>query len=194
VEKSDNAVPLSTPAGTREAILDAARDLFAERGFAATSLRQIAEAVKTTKAAVYYHFPAKEHMLLELTRPMLDDMADLVASYRDDDALGDKPVIVLAAYLDLLLKHLPVIGVLARDPATQAHPDIGARARMLVDAVQQLLTGPEPTPEHATRAACALGVVHAVTILPPEQARSHRRIVLDAAVAALTPPAPTQLR
>jgi len=176
------------PAGTREAILESARELFIERGYDATSLRVIAEKVGTTKAAVYYHFPAKEHLLLEITRPMLDDLADLVAQYRQTGNGPEDASDVLEAYLDLFLSHLSVLGVLARDPATYSHPDIGMRARKLVEAVQQHLCGPEPTPEHVTRAACAVGVVHAIATLPPDVARTQRGVVLAAAVAALTPP------
>jgi AcrR family transcriptional regulator len=185
---SDSVVPMLPVAGTREAILEAARRLFEERGYDATSLRLIAETVGTTKAAVYYHFPAKEHLLLELTRPMLDAMADLVAEIRHSGNGGDDPSAVLEAYLDLLLSHMPMVGLLWRDPATHSHPDVGMRARMLVEAVQQHISGPEPTPEQLTRAACAIGVVHAVASLPSELARSQRGIVLDAAIAALTPP------
>src|SRR5436190_8863401 len=176
------------PAGTREAILESARELFIERGYDATSLRVIAEKVGTTKAAVYYHFPAKEHLLLEITRPMLDDLADLVAQYRQTGNGPGDASDVLEAYLDLFLSHLSVLGGLARDPATYGHRDIGMRARKLVEAVQQHLCGPEPTPEHVTRAACAVGVVHAIATLPPDVARAQRGVVLAAAGAALTPP------
>src|SRR5437764_3916998 len=69
--------------GTRQLILQTAQRLFEERGYDATSLRQIAEAVGMTKAAVYYHYPAKEDLLLELTRPMLDAMSDTVTRLRD---------------------------------------------------------------------------------------------------------------
>src|SRR6185437_9344169 len=51
---------------TRERILDAALDLFIEQGFDGTSLRQIAEKLGVTKAALYYHFESKEDILLAL--------------------------------------------------------------------------------------------------------------------------------
>ena len=51
---------------TRERILDIALELFAEQGYDATSLRDIAERLGTTKAALYYHFERKEDILLEL--------------------------------------------------------------------------------------------------------------------------------
>lgn len=53
-------------AQTRERILDLALELFTEQGYEATSLRDIAERLGTTKAALYYHFARKEDILLEL--------------------------------------------------------------------------------------------------------------------------------
>src|SRR3954470_22635732 len=114
-KQPEPVVSITAGAGTREVILETARRLFEERGYDATSLRLIAESVGTTKAAVYYHFPAKEQMLLELTRPMLDGLADLVAQYRDTDGDAHDPVAVLESYLDLFLGHLDVIGLLARE-------------------------------------------------------------------------------
>ncbi|MEU7873431.1 helix-turn-helix domain-containing protein [Dactylosporangium sp. NPDC049140] len=55
------------PVGTaREEILDAAAELFAERGYAATSTRMIAEMVGVRQASLYYHFSTKEQILAEL--------------------------------------------------------------------------------------------------------------------------------
>jgi AcrR family transcriptional regulator len=53
-------------ASTRERILDVALDLFVEQGYDGTSLRQIAERLGVTKAALYYHFSAKDDILTAL--------------------------------------------------------------------------------------------------------------------------------
>ncbi|WP_433796671.1 TetR/AcrR family transcriptional regulator [Actinoplanes sp. CA-252034] len=53
-------------ATAREEILDAAAELFARRGYAATSTRLIAETVGIRQASLYYHFPNKEQILAEL--------------------------------------------------------------------------------------------------------------------------------
>ena len=53
-------------ASTRELILDVALDLFVDQGYEGTSLRQIAERLGVTKAALYYHFEAKEDILMAL--------------------------------------------------------------------------------------------------------------------------------
>src|SRR5580698_325677 len=67
---------------TRQQILETAQRLFAERGYDATSLQMIADEMGLTKAAVYYHFPAKvdiRHALLwpkfEQLKTLLDEAA-----------------------------------------------------------------------------------------------------------------------
>ncbi len=60
------------PRDTREQILDVATDLFIELGYDKTSLREIAERVGVTKAALYYHFTSKEEIFQTLLQPILD--------------------------------------------------------------------------------------------------------------------------
>jgi AcrR family transcriptional regulator len=54
----------ASKAMTRERLLAEAQRLFRERGYAATSLEQIAEAADVTKGAIYGHFSSKEDLLL----------------------------------------------------------------------------------------------------------------------------------
>src|ERR1700730_9117216 len=56
--------PGAVSVNTRERILDVAIDLFTEQGFDGTSLRQIAEQLGVTKAALYYHFESKDDILM----------------------------------------------------------------------------------------------------------------------------------
>jgi AcrR family transcriptional regulator len=56
----------SNGAQTRERILAVAQELFTRQGYDKTSLRDIAERLEITKAALYYYFPRKEDILLEL--------------------------------------------------------------------------------------------------------------------------------
>jgi TetR/AcrR family transcriptional regulator len=53
----------------RNTILDVAMKLFAKKGYAGCSIREICEAVGVTKPVLYYHFQNKEHLFQEL---MLD--------------------------------------------------------------------------------------------------------------------------
>lgn len=168
---------------TRALILDTARRLFEEQGYAATSLRQIAESVGMTKAAVYYHYAAKDDLLLELTRPFLDGLSRLVTELRSSPARSSEDV--LGTYLDLFIDNIDVVGLLGRDPATQHHPDIGHRVRGLVAAIQQQLAGSDSSTTRTIATACAMGVVHATPQIPTEILREQRHVVLAAAIRAL---------
>jgi len=100
---------------TRERILDVALELFNEKGYDGTSLREIAERLGVTKAALYYHFERKEDILLELHLRMhgigrgildrldaVEDERDVVAAW---PALVDAFIDEVLANRDLFLLH-----------------------------------------------------------------------------------------
>ncbi len=59
---------------TKERILGAAEQLFAQHGFAGASLRQVTAAANVNLAAVNYHFGSKENLVNEVFRRRLDDL------------------------------------------------------------------------------------------------------------------------
>jgi AcrR family transcriptional regulator len=63
----------------RERILQVALELFTERGYDGTSLREIAEKLDVTKAALYYHFKSKEALLLALVIDWRSQVSELVS-------------------------------------------------------------------------------------------------------------------
>lgn len=63
---------------TRLAIEEAAIDLFAELGYNATSMRQIASRAGVRPAAIYHWFPAKENILTHLQNDFMDRLEEAV--------------------------------------------------------------------------------------------------------------------
>jgi AcrR family transcriptional regulator len=61
---------------TKERILHAAEDLFAQHGFAGTSLRQVTSRADVNIAAVNYHFGSKENLVHEVFKHRMDEMSD----------------------------------------------------------------------------------------------------------------------
>ena len=59
---------------TKERILGAAEELFAQHGFAGTSLRQVTSRADVNIAAVNYHFGSKENLINEVFRRRLDEL------------------------------------------------------------------------------------------------------------------------
>lgn len=64
---------------TRQQILDASLRLFSERGFARTTVRDIARQAGITDAAIYYHFESKRELLEALVeeRGFLNNLENL---------------------------------------------------------------------------------------------------------------------
>src|SRR6187399_683170 len=63
---------------TRERILEVACRRFSEQGYEGTSLREIAEDLGFTKAALYYHFQSKDQIIMALLEPMEGLVSDLL--------------------------------------------------------------------------------------------------------------------
>ncbi|KAF1709790.1 TetR family transcriptional regulator [Pseudoxanthomonas kalamensis DSM 18571] len=60
---------------TKDRILGAAEELFAQHGFAGTSLRQVTTRADVNIAAVNYHFGSKENLVNEVFRRRMDVMS-----------------------------------------------------------------------------------------------------------------------
>jgi AcrR family transcriptional regulator len=95
----------------RDEILAIAAQLFAERGFAATTVREIADAAGILSGSLYHHFDSKESMVDELVHEMLDRVT---VAYRRIVATGDGPEQALRA----LVRE--AFAAIATDPATVA--------------------------------------------------------------------------
>lgn len=67
-------MPRVTPADRRERILDAAREEFAERGFAAARMEDVAKRVGISRAALYLAFDSKEALFRALVSEVITEM------------------------------------------------------------------------------------------------------------------------
>lgn len=59
---------------TRERILDAALNIFSNKGYHDTRMDEIVEEAHTSKGSIYFHFPNKEKLFIAL----VDQFADLI--------------------------------------------------------------------------------------------------------------------
>jgi TetR/AcrR family transcriptional regulator, fatty acid metabolism regulator protein len=84
-EERDAALP-DEVVTTRERILDAAVDVFAHKGFHATRMDEIVDHSKTSKGAIYFHFPNKEKLFLAL----VDQFANLLERRVKDAIQNEK--------------------------------------------------------------------------------------------------------
>lgn len=80
---------------TRAEIQRTALSRFTEQGYDKTSLREIAEDLGVTKAAVYYHFRSKEEIIESLVSEMAQSLDDLIAWAGDGPATRERRIEML---------------------------------------------------------------------------------------------------
>jgi AcrR family transcriptional regulator len=150
---------------TRERILDVALELFNEQGYDKTSLREIAERLGVTKAALYYHFERKEDILLELHlrlhdlgRVVLDeidrlDEAELVRRWPD---LLDGFIDSIVENREIFIFHQRNHGALEVLGENERHQ---AENEDLEQRFRRFLANPKIALEDRVRMACSAGAV-----------------------------------
>jgi AcrR family transcriptional regulator len=65
---------------TRQALLYAARELFGERGYAETSIDEVARAAKVTKGALYHHYDGKQELFGAVYEQVKREVSELAAT------------------------------------------------------------------------------------------------------------------
>ena len=153
---------------TRERILDISLELFTAQGYDKTSLREIADRLGFTKAAIYYHFASKADILMALHMRLHEFGRDAMAAI-GDDASPETWSRLLDGIIDLMLdqrslfifheRNQAAIEVLHRSDHEGEHEDFQA-------AFRRALANEELPPEIRVRMACALGAVMGALVFP----------------------------
>ncbi|RQX17462.1 TetR family transcriptional regulator [Micromonospora ureilytica] len=92
----------STGGSTRERIKAVALELFTEQGYEKTSLREIAERLNVTKAALYYHFKSKDDIVASFVEDRLEGMDALIAWAATQPATLDTRRELISRYADTM--------------------------------------------------------------------------------------------
>jgi AcrR family transcriptional regulator len=89
-------------AESRKAIISAALELFAKKGFSATTTDAIARKAKVSKGLIFTHFPTKQEILLAIINEEFDRL--FPASREDDDSRTPKEkfVSLIDSWMDVL--------------------------------------------------------------------------------------------
>jgi AcrR family transcriptional regulator len=153
----------STADQTRARILETARALFAEQGYAGTSVRDIAEHLGITKAALYYHFASKQDVLAALVAPLLDGVDAIASEFGAHAPRPARREAALRAFVELLATRGPAMQVIFADPS--ARHDAVARIDPVAafGRLEQALAGSED-PGARIGVRCALGAARSGTI------------------------------
>src|SRR5579859_6577426 len=102
---------------TRARAQKVALELFAEHGYEKTSLREIAERLGITKAALYYHFKSKEDIVVSFTDDHFHRIDALIEWGRTQPHSDQTRHTVLERYVDLVLLGQEVYAFLERNRA-----------------------------------------------------------------------------
>ena len=150
-------------ADTRERIQSVALELFAEQGYDKTSLREIAERLDVTKAALYYHFKSKEDIVTSLVEDYFGQIDELVSWGRTQPRTPGTRAEVVRRYYAIVAGAGEVFRMLQHNQASVnslAHAKNRSELfRERMDALVSLLTEPDPPLASQLRAAVALASV-----------------------------------
>src|ERR1700731_3636069 len=117
-------------ARTRAALLQAARALFADKGFAATGREEIAERAGVTRGALYHHFASKTEVAAAVVEELEAELVDLVvAAALEGTGVRDQLQRGCRAYMDACADPT-MARILADAPAV-----LGIEACRALDAV-----------------------------------------------------------
>jgi AcrR family transcriptional regulator len=143
---------------TRARIQQIAVELFTEHGYEGTSLREIAEQLGVTKAALYYHFKSKEDIILSLVEDYQTQMDALIAWAREHPGNTATRREILTRYMHIVAERSQVFRMLHQNQA--ALNTMAEALRTLKNAPLQLadqLAGPDASLRERARAMMALG-------------------------------------
>ncbi|MFF8097792.1 TetR/AcrR family transcriptional regulator [Streptomyces sp. NPDC016675] len=146
---------------TRQRIQDVALELFAEQGYEKTSLREIAERLDVTKAALYYHFKTKEEILVSIFEDLSRPIEDLIAwGSRQPHSLETKQEIV-RRYSEALAAAAPLFRFMQENQATVRDLRIGEMFKTRMLDLRDILMDPEADLVDQVRCVSALFTLHA---------------------------------
>ncbi|HVW31575.1 MAG TPA: helix-turn-helix domain-containing protein [Acidimicrobiia bacterium] len=152
---------------TRARILEVAAELFTEQGYEATSLRQIADRLGFTKAALYYHFQSKEQLFAALIEPaetILTGFIDRLEAAAGVEGWAEALDWVITSMLD----HIEFFKLVERNRTVVAELESMAEHQGMHERVQAAIRGQAVDTAQQIRMIAALGAVTAFDDWAPD--------------------------
>ncbi|MEU6279383.1 helix-turn-helix domain-containing protein [Streptomyces sp. NPDC047028] len=174
---------------TRQRIQDVALELFAEQGYEKTSLREIAERLDVTKAALYYHFKTKEEIIVSLFEDLTQPIEELIEwGRRQPHTLETKQEIV-RRYSRALAGAEPLFRFMQENQATVRELRIGDTFKDRMRGLRDIIIDPEAELTDQVRCISALFTLHAGMFVMQDlegDTDKKRAAVLEVAVDMVT--------
>jgi AcrR family transcriptional regulator len=204
-QDAPDAVPSSTlrsqhVEATRRAVLAAARASFGSKGYAQTSVDEIAAAARVTKGAVYHHFAGKEDLFRAVWAEVEAEATTRAQAAADLEAPPiDQLIAVVKAYLDIALEEEvrritlidgpTVLGLEPDGPAEQQPGHVGLRA-FIATAIErgQMVDLDPDVLAHLVGGVALLGGLIIARAGDRETAKATLGPAIDAMLRGLAPP------
>jgi AcrR family transcriptional regulator len=189
--------PASRGRETRERIQRIALELFAEQGYEKTSLREIAQRLEVTKAALYYHFQSKEDIVRSLIDDYMGQIDALIDWGRGQPKTPQARREILRRYVQIVASGSAVFRMLQQNQAAvnslEQAKHRGHMFQRRMGGLIEVLTPPGAGEAEKVRAAMCLGGVSVGWMFCADQAGDRDRlgeVILSVAceVARCAPP------
>ena len=172
--------------GTRERIKAVALELFTEQGYEKTSLREIAERLNVTKAALYYHFKSKDDIVASFVEERLERMDALIAWADEQPATLDTRRELISRYADTMFagEQPSVMRFFEQNQTVLKSVAAGQQLRSRMMRLAYALCRGDDSPTAQLRAALSLFAVHSswfAVRTPGITNDERRRIALEVA-------------
>ncbi|MFI5487428.1 TetR/AcrR family transcriptional regulator [Micromonospora echinaurantiaca] len=178
--------------GTRERIKAVALELFTEQGYEKTSLREIAERLDVTKAALYYHFKSKDEIVTSFVEDRLELIDELIAWAEAQPATLETRRALIARYADAMFasEKPSVMRFFEQNQTVLKSLSAGQQMRGRMMKLAEALFRGDDSPAAQLRAALSLFAVHSswfAVRTPHISDEERRRIALEVADELLAP-------
>jgi len=174
---------------TRQRIQDVALELFAEQGYEKTSLREIAERLDVTKAALYYHFKTKEEIIVSLFEDLTKPMEELIEWGRLQPHTLETKQEIIRRYSQSLVDAAPLFRFMQENQATVRELRIGDTFKDRMRGLRDIIIDPEADLVDQVRSVSAIFTLHAGMFVMQDlegDPEKKREAVLEVAVDLVT--------
>ncbi|MFI6271797.1 TetR/AcrR family transcriptional regulator [Micromonospora zamorensis] len=151
------------PRNRRQVIVEAAGQVFSERGYHAASMEEIAAVVGISGPALYRHFPNKYALFAECANVIVNKLVEVIDECPPEAALKD----VLVAVTRVTVSHRASGGLYRWEARYLERADrrlLRTKFAHVVGRVIELVRREYPLPDEHLRAVAALGVIGSVTM------------------------------
>lgn len=171
--------PAAEGQNARARIQDVALDLFIEEGYDKTSLREIAERLGVTKAALYYHFPTKEDIVSSMVEDRMAQLKEIIDWAREQPRTEEMRRDVIGRYAEMLqgARHFKIMQFFERNQTVAKTLQSGDAMRTQMMELMDLLSDKSDPATVQLRRSMAIFALHAswfvfsLREVPEEQAR-----------------------